>query len=123
MINIGRRLLLKGAGIGAATAAARAATAAEVPQATAGLEFSGMLLDVTKCIGCRNCEAACNEANELPEPKVDFFSTSVFAEKRDTTPDAFTVLNKFPNQRIPEKPFFVRTQCMHCNRRRAPAAA
>jgi len=85
-----------------------------------GVEFNGMLIDTTKCIGCRACEEACNEANKLPKPEVSFSSDSVFEKKRDTTPDAFTVLNRYPNVKDPDKPIFVRKQCMHCNQ---PACA
>jgi Fe-S-cluster-containing dehydrogenase component len=74
-----------------------------------------MLIDTTLCIGCRACEAACNEVNKLPEPKVSFDSEAVFAEVRDTTPVAYTVVNRFPNEKKPEEPTFVRKQCMHCN--------
>jgi formate hydrogenlyase subunit 6/NADH:ubiquinone oxidoreductase subunit I len=43
----------------------------------------GMLSDLTRCIGCRRCEAACNKANNLGTPKTSFEDTSVFEEKRD----------------------------------------
>jgi Fe-S-cluster-containing dehydrogenase component len=56
----------------------------------------------------------------LPKPKVSFSSDGVFEKKRDTTPEAFTVLNKYPNPKDPDKPIFVRKQCMHCNQ---PACA
>jgi ferredoxin len=29
-------------------------------------EFYGILVDTTRCIGCRRCEKACAEANNLP---------------------------------------------------------
>jgi Fe-S-cluster-containing dehydrogenase component len=85
-----------------------------------GVEFNGMLIDTTKCIGCRACEEACNEANHLPKPEVSFSTESVFEKKRDPTPDAYTVVNRFPNEKEPDKPIFVRKQCMHCNQ---PACA
>jgi len=115
---ITRRGFLKGVGaaggvlLGGSGAPARAATA---QTSAGGVEFSGMLIDTTKCIGCRACEAACNETNKLPKPKVDLFSDSVFSEKRDTTPDAFTVVNRFANPKKSDDPIFVRRQCMHCN--------
>jgi formate dehydrogenase beta subunit len=118
-MTISRRGFLKvigatgGALAGAGGATARASTPAAADQG--GVEFNGMLIDTTLCIGCRACEAACNEANELPEPKVSFDSEAVFQEVRDTTPDAFTVVNRFPNEKKPDEPTFVRKQCMHCN--------
>ncbi len=120
-MNIGRRGFLKGAGAaGGALVGGKVARAAAPQASPAGVEFSGMLVDTTKCIGCRSCEAACNEANALPAPAVDLFTDSVFAERRDTTPDAFTVVNRFPNEKKPDEPIFVRRQCMHCNQ---PACA
>jgi formate dehydrogenase iron-sulfur subunit len=77
-------------------------------------EFFGMLIDTTKCIGCRSCEEACNRQNMLPPPKESFSDEKVLDRMRDTTPDAFTVLNKFPNRKNPGQPAFVRKQCMHC---------
>ena len=28
----------------------------------------GCLVDLTRCIGCRKCEEACNRVNDLPAP-------------------------------------------------------
>src|SRR5512136_1281621 len=57
----------------------------------------GVLTDLSRCIGCRACEAACNEVNKLPEPDVPFDSDKVFEEKRRTTWKALTVINRYPN--------------------------
>ncbi len=115
-MTIGRRGFLKGAGAaGGALLAAGGARAATRQGPAEGVEFSGMLIDTTMCVGCRACEAACNEVNGLPKPKVDLYSDAVFAEKRDTTPDAFTVVNRFTTAEKPDQPIFVRRQCMHCN--------
>jgi formate dehydrogenase beta subunit len=117
-MTISRRGFLKVIGATGTLAGASGSTALASTPVAAGagdVEFNGMLVDTTLCIGCRSCEAACNEANGLPEPKVPFDSEAVFAERRDTTPDAFTVLNRFPNEKKPDEPVFVRRQCMHCN--------
>ena len=47
-------------------------------------EFMSVLVDTTRCIGCRNCEVACATQNELPVPHT---TREVFAERRDTTTD------------------------------------
>jgi Fe-S-cluster-containing dehydrogenase component len=117
-MTIGRRELLKGAGAaGGALLVSRAVPALATAELgdPGGVEFNGMLIDTTKCVGCRACEAACNEANRLPEPEVSFDSEAVFAERRDTTPRAFTVVNRFQNELNPAEPTFVRKQCLHCN--------
>ncbi len=114
-MTISRRGFLRGAGAaGGALLGARAAKAATPATTAGGVEFNGMLVDTTLCVGCRSCEAACNEANQLPKPKVDLYSDTVFTERRDTTPDAFTVLNRFPGGNGGEATF-VRRECMHCN--------
>lgn len=111
-MNVNRRDFMKFAGLTGCTLLAGAPRRSEA--AVADVEFYGMLIDTTKCIGCRACEEACNAKNGLPEPEVSFSSEAVFEKKRDTTPDAFTVLNRFPNPKDPDQPIFVRKQCMHC---------
>jgi formate dehydrogenase iron-sulfur subunit len=120
-MTISRRRFLKFAGMtGGALLGSGVKPAQARPAPEEGVEFNGMLVDTTKCIGCRACEEACNEANGLPEPEVSFSSERVFDAERDTTPGALTVLNRYPNDRDPDNPIFVRKQCMHCNQ---PACA
>jgi len=91
-----------------------------VRKAFASTEFEGypnsfgVLTDLTACVGCRSCEKACNEANELPEPDRPFDDGSVFQEMRAPTPKAYTVVNRYENPRDPDKPIFRKVQCNHC---------
>ena len=118
---ISRRNFLKVAGMTGGALLTGGRKPAQAQQTSeGGVEFNGMLIDTTKCIGCRACEEACNEANQLPKPDVSFSSDSVFEKKRETTPGAFTVVNRFANEKKPDEPIFVRRQCMHCNQ---PACA
>jgi Fe-S-cluster-containing dehydrogenase component len=74
----------------------------------------GMLSDLTRCIGCRRCEAACNKANNLPEPKTSFEATSVFEETRRpyvADVQSYTVVNRFE---VNNKTVYRKVQCMHC---------
>ena len=74
-----------------------------------GDEFYGVLVDTTRCIGCRRCELACAKAHNLPIPDVS--DKSVFDHYRDTSPTQWTVVNKFKT----EKGYvFAKRQCMHC---------
>lgn len=109
-MTINRRDFLKIAG----GAGAGLVAGAPKPTEAAQLEFVGLLIDTTKCIGCRSCEEACNEKNRLPEPEVSFESESVFEKTRNTSPEAYVVVNRFPNPKDPDSPVFVRKQCMHC---------
>jgi len=38
----------------------------------------GVVVDLTRCVGCRSCEAACNKEQGLPEPAEPFDDFSVF---------------------------------------------
>ncbi len=74
----------------------------------------GVLVDLTRCIGCRTCEAACNKEQGLPAPDMPFDDMSVLEHKRRTSEGAYTVVNKYD---IPgeEHPLFRKIQCNHCN--------
>jgi formate dehydrogenase iron-sulfur subunit len=78
-------------------------------------ERFGVLTDLTRCVGCRTCEAACNEVNKLPPPEVPFEDQSVFEKTRRTTERAFTVVNRYPNPKPGEPPIYVKQQCRHCD--------
>lgn len=77
-------------------------------------ESFGVLHDVTKCIGCRKCEEACNTVNSLPAPQTPFSDLSVTDAKRRTSADTFTVVNRFVEKDNGRQPMFVKTQCNHC---------
>jgi formate dehydrogenase iron-sulfur subunit len=55
-----------------------------------------MLLDITLCVGCNTCQAACKDANKLPEGVEDRLSLT-----------AFTALSEHDGK-------FVRHLCQHC---------
>lgn len=75
----------------------------------------GVLVDTTVCIGCRNCEKACNLENKLPEqPQNSFEDKSVFETIRRPDISAYTVVNPPKNSQIPYDSYS-KIQCMHCN--------
>ncbi len=76
------------------------------------VEFYGAIVDTTRCIGCRTCEASCNTINKLPAPEVPFDNLDVFEKKRTTGIGAYTVVNRYQTDK---GEIFVKTQCMHCN--------
>lgn len=99
---------------------AAAGTAAVAPKAAGAHDhFTGypdsyaVLHDTTLCIGCRSCEAACNEVNNLPPPDKPFDDLTVLDEKRRTTVKAYTVVNKYQPDGA-DKPTFRKMQCNHC---------
>jgi formate dehydrogenase iron-sulfur subunit len=110
-----RRIFLKQiAGIGACAVCSRTAVA-QSAEAEPASEQLGVLIDTTLCVGCRRCEAACNEINEdLPRAAPEKFKDeSVFGRRRRMDDSAYTVVNRYAD---PDsgKPVFAKFQCMHC---------
>jgi len=80
-------------------------------------DFVAVLVDTTRCIGCRSCEEACAEAHHLPIPDVS--DDSVFKKRRQTSTSQLTVVNRY---RTEKGDIFVKKQCMHCNEPACAAA-
>ena len=55
-----------------------------------------ILVDITKCIGCRSCEQACKEAHGFPKET-----------EAKLSPTALTVIEEHGDK-------YVRRMCMHC---------
>ena len=72
-------------------------------------EFVGVLVDTTRCIGCRSCEVACAEEHDLFVP--DVINDGALEEFRKTSDKQWTVVNKFETEK---GDVFVKRQCMHC---------
>ena len=88
---------------------------AQASEEKAHADRLGVLVDTTRCVGCRRCEKACNEVNELHEPKVPFDDPSVFDQPRRMDANAFTVVNRYESSPdTPDKPVHAKMQCMHC---------
>jgi Fe-S-cluster-containing dehydrogenase component len=98
-----------------ATAGSSIALSAQARGAAEDDRLPGVLVDTTRCVGCRACEAACAEANDLPAPPE---GEKVMAERRDTSQTAFTVVNRTEAPGGGDR--FGKKQCMHCL---APACA
>ena len=104
-----------GAALGcSATCGAAHASTAEKPSIN-GSNGYGVLVDTPECIGCRKCEFACAESHALTGKPLEVYEDrSVFDHPRRMDADAFTVVNRYPNPQHPEKPTYVKIQCMHC---------
>ena len=74
----------------------------------------GMLTDLSACVGCRSCEKACNEENNMPSPERPFDDGSVFNEQRWPSAKALTVVNRYDNPGDSSSPVFRKIQCNHC---------
>jgi Fe-S-cluster-containing dehydrogenase component len=107
-MKLSRRCLLKLGGAAGAAAVAGRPAAAEAA-ARGAVATPAVLVDTTRCIGCRACEAACAEANRLEGPAQPG-AAAVFATRRATDEKTYTVVNRIGD--TPER--FAKTQCMHC---------
>ena len=72
-------------------------------------EFYGVLVDTTRCIGCRSCEVACSTENSMYVPDIE--NDGALETFRPTDEKQWTVVNRFETS---EGDVFVKRQCMHC---------
>jgi len=72
-------------------------------------EFFGVLVDTTRCIGCRSCEVACSEAHDNYVPDIE--NDNALENVRTTSEKQWTVVNRFETGK---GEVFVKRQCMHC---------
>lgn len=115
-MSLHRRDFLKVATAGSLSLVAGQAAASDHGQAKDWGDAHGVLVDTVVCIGCRKCEWACNDANELPTQELKAFEDkSVFAKHRRPDKGVYTVVNQYASPANPEKKFTMKVQCMHCN--------
>jgi formate dehydrogenase iron-sulfur subunit len=101
-----RRDFLKSSGAVGLTLAGRRASAEAPDEAE---EFVGVLVDTTRCIGCRACEQACCSEHGFPVP--DAANDRALEQVRDTSETQWTVVNRFATSK---GDVFVKRQCLHC---------
>jgi len=98
------------AGVASTAAAAVAATGAAAPEEPRDdTEFVGVLVDTTRCIGCRACEKACSEEHGNFVPDIE--NDEALAQERSTSERQWTVVNRYETDK---GEVFVKKQCMHC---------
>jgi len=71
-----------------------------------GADLPAVLVDTTKCVGCRTCETECARANGLPEPP------DPVPEPARLSPVRWTVVNDHKGPKGEE--VTAKRQCMHC---------
>src|SRR5215813_7979698 len=72
------------------------------------------LIDTSSCIGCKACEVACQEWNDLPAETTVQLGT--YQTLPDTTPDLWNLI-RFSEHEAADGSFqwlFRKDQCMHC---------
>lgn len=111
-MSISRRKFLGWVG-----AAGAGAVAGSSPLGAGNKEFQGyphsfgVLHDISLCVGCRSCEAACNQVNNLPPPDRSFTDPLVLDQERRTGAATYTIVNQYDG---PGGPLFKKVQCNHC---------
>jgi Fe-S-cluster-containing dehydrogenase component len=80
--------------------------------------WHGVLVDLTKCNGCRQCEAACQKAAgfEAPTPE-ELKDGSVFNHVRRPGTRSYTTVNEYrlPHDAGEGTSIYVKSNCLHCN--------
>jgi formate dehydrogenase iron-sulfur subunit len=75
----------------------------------------GVLVDLTRCIGCRGCQVACKSWNDRPTGKTDLSGN--FTNPKELNSSTYTRI-LFTEQDTANEPqpvwSFVKSQCMHC---------
>ena len=73
------------------------------------------LIDISKCIGCKACQVACVEWNDLHEPVG--INTGSYENPHDLTPNTFTLMRftEWVNPETNNLEWLIRKDgCMHC---------
>lgn len=72
----------------------------------------GMLIDVSKCIGCRACQVACKQWNQLPAEETHFIGT--YQNPPQLSATTWTLVNFIEPEDEPLRWLFRKQGCQHC---------
>src|SRR5262245_57803387 len=90
-------------------------SASSVPAPSRQLTEVAKLIDVSKCIGCKACQVACLEWNDMREPVGE--NRGVYDNPHDLTPNMFTLMRftEWENEESGNLEWLIRKDgCMHC---------
>ncbi len=73
-----------------------------------------ILFDSTLCVGCRACEMACNDANQLGRSVEEIFAGREAEDFHALAPDVFTYITPHMDPTGSRAVAFGKAQCMHC---------
>src|SRR5512138_1760885 len=92
----------------------RSASTETPPQARQSPIEVAKLIDVSKCIGCKACQAACLEWNDLKQ-EIGYFE-GTYNNPTDLTPASWTVMRFTEYEHGDDLEWLMRKdQCMHCD--------
>lgn len=74
----------------------------------------GILIDTTRCVGCRSCQIACKRKNNLPEEAIRYVPNETYPPALSATTFTLVEFHRVtgPTNQTVIKP--VKKQCMHC---------
>lgn len=93
----------------------RVSATGSLPAPARTLEGVAKLIDVSRCIGCKACQAACTQWNGL-EPPIEE-NVGVYDNPHDLLPDVFTLMRytEWVNPEMQNLEWLIRKDgCMHC---------
>ncbi len=73
-----------------------------------------MLIDTTRCIGCRGCQVACKAWNDLPATRTAFTATGTNPRHLDAKSFTRVLFQETSTPAGEPRGTFVKRQCMHC---------
>ncbi|MBU0944232.1 MAG: 4Fe-4S dicluster domain-containing protein [Proteobacteria bacterium] len=77
---------------------------------------NSFLIDMTKCTGCRGCQVACKQWNQLKAEETEFFSGEGYQNPPAMSEYTFTRIKFRDYQKNGQNEFaFYKEMCMHCN--------
>jgi formate dehydrogenase iron-sulfur subunit len=78
--------------------------------------YMGMLIDTTQCMGCRGCQVACKQWQELKAEKTTFFGGAGYQNPPDLSADTFTLITFTETEDQNGLHWtFAKRSCMHCD--------
>lgn len=74
------------------------------------------LLDMTRCIGCRGCQTACKQWNNLKGEKTEFFGGEGYQNPANLSSSTFTLIkyHEVVENNALKNWVFMKVQCQHC---------
>lgn len=82
--------------------------------ATTPEKRKGLLITPEVCIGCRGCQTACKNWNQLPGQRTK--NSGTYQNPPDLMPSAYNIIrySEIPTETKPVQWLFVSRRCMHC---------
>jgi formate dehydrogenase iron-sulfur subunit len=74
----------------------------------------GMLIDTTRCIGCRGCQVSCKAWNELGTSGAAFSETGTYPRHLDANNFTRVLFREVAAEGGRVRSVFLKRQCMHC---------